>query len=84
MTQVRKIILLEKKEIVSDDREVAEIFMKYFSTITESIDISKYNSIKKKNPVLRAIGKYKDQPSIARINSLTENNTEFNFKHFCH
>ena len=81
-----KIIL--KNEIVSDDREVAEVFMKYFSTITESIDITKYDPIDKEylsitDPVLRAIGKYKDHPSIARINSVTKNNTEFYFKHFC-
>ena len=86
--QARKIILLEKNEIVSDDREVAEVFMKYFSTITESIDIPKYDPIDKEylsitDPVFRAIGKYKDHSSIARINSLAKNNTEFNFKHFC-
>ena len=34
--QARKIILLEKNEIVSDDREVAEVFMKYFSTIRDN------------------------------------------------
>ena len=86
--QVRKIILLEKNEILSEDLEVTEIFIKYFSTITESVDIPKYDPIDKEylsitDPVLRAIGKYKDHPSIARINSLTKNNTEFNFKHFC-
>ena len=71
-----------------DDREVAEIFMKYFSTITESTDIPKCDPIDKEyvsitDPVFRALGKYKDHPSIAGINSLTKNNTEFNFKHFC-
>ena len=86
--QARKIILLEKNEIVSDDREIVEVFMKYFSTITESIDIPKYDPIDKEylsimDPVFRAIGKYKDHPSIARINSLNKNNREFNFKHFC-
>ena len=35
------------------------------------------------NPVFRAIRKYKDHPSITRINSLTKNNAEFNLKHFC-
>ena len=86
--QARKIILLEKNEIVSDDREILEIFKNYFSTITESIDIPKYDTIDKEylsitDPVLRAAGKYKDYPNIARINSLTKNNTKFNFKHFC-
>ena len=35
------------------------------------------------DPVFRAIGKYKDHPSITRINSLTKNNAKFNLKRFC-
>ena len=63
--QARKIILIEKNEIVVDDREVAEVFIKYFSTVTESTDIPKYDPIDKEylsitDPVLRAIGKYKE------------------------
>ena len=81
-------ILLEKNDIASDDKEVAEIFMKYFSTITESIDIPKCDPIDKEylsitDPVLGAIGKYRDHANIVRINSLTKNNTIFNFKHLC-
>ena len=62
--------------------------MKYFSTITKTTDISKYDPIDKEflsitDPVLRAIGKYKDHPSIARINSLTKNKMQLNFKHLC-
>ena len=73
---------------LSDDRGVAKIFMKYFSTITKTTDISKYDPIDKEflsitDPVLRAIGKYKDHPLIARINSLTKNKMEFNFKYLC-
>ena len=77
INQARKIILFEKSEIVSDDREVVEGFMKYFSTITGSIDIPKYDPIDKEyfsitDDVFRPIGKYKDHPSIARINSVTK------------
>ena len=86
--QARKIIFLEKNEIVSDDREVADVFMKYFNTITESTDIPKYDPIGKEylsatDPVFRAVGKYKNHPNLTRINSLIKDNTEFNFKHFC-
>ena len=62
--------------------------MKYFSTVTESTDVPNNDPIDKEylsimDSVFRATGKYKDHPSITRINSLTKNNAKFTSKHFC-
>ena len=40
--KAKKILLIENNEIISDDHKVAEIFSKYFSQVTDSLDIPEY------------------------------------------
>ena len=86
--QAKKLILIEQNDIVPDDSKVAEIFSKHFSEITKSLNIPEYatkdnNFTKIEDPVLRAIEKYKDHPSIVRISSFSGTNQKrFQFKHF--
>ena len=73
---------------MSDNSNVAEIFSKNFSEITESLNIPEYapkdnNFTEIEGPVLRATEKYKDHPSIVRINSFSSTTQKgFQFKHF--
>ena len=70
--KAKKILLIENNEIISDNHKVAEIFSKYFSQVTDSLDIPEYTPPNKdflqiKDPVLRAIEKFKEHPSVKRI-----------------
>ena len=78
MKKAKKISLIENNEIISDDHKVAEIFSKYFSQVTDSLDIPEYippnkDFLQIKNPVLRAIEKFKEHPSVKRILASTGN-----------
>ena len=83
-----KIILMENNRIISDDKEIAEIFGNYFSNITNFIDTPEYQPpedtyLSLRDPVLRAIEKYKHHSSILTIKSLMFNkDTGFEFKYF--
>ena len=66
-----KIILVEGEEIISDDKQIAECFNSYFANIVDTINIppdvtaNDYEPID--DPVLNAINKYANHPSILRI-----------------
>ena len=65
--QAKKILLIEENEVISEDHRVVEIFSKYFSQVTDSLDIREYippnkDLIQIKDPVLRAIEKFKNTP----------------------
>ena len=70
--KAKKILLIEENEIISDNHKVAEIFSNYFSQVTDSLDIPEYIPLNKdflqiKDPVLRAIEKFKEHSSVKRI-----------------
>ena len=74
----KRIILVEQNEIISDDTKVAEIFNRHFKEITKSFssaeyipDCDEYKQIE--DPVLLAIHKYKQHPSIVRISNQLAN-----------
>ena len=89
-----KITLIEKKykdnsteyseEIISDDKEVAEVFNKFFVNIVPDLKIPASHNCNKdfqktNDPVLNAINKYKYHPSIVMIKSKTDSQRKFSF-----
>ena len=61
-----KITLIENGLVVSDESSIVNIFNHYFTFITESLDITFWKGLclYEKDPVLKAIAKYKTHPSI--------------------
>ena len=80
-TVSEKIILFDKDEIVNSDSATAEIFNTYFNGITKTLDIyqwPQYAGPIYNDPVLNAIAKYLDHPSIIKIkNTFAGNSFEF-------
>ena len=80
-TVSEKIILVDKDEIVNNDSTTAELFNIYFNGVTKTLDIYQWpQSTEPTNddPVLNAIAKYLDHPSIIKIkNTFTGNSFEF-------
>ena len=76
-----KITLLENGSVVSDESSLANIFNNYFTHITESLDISYWKGpcVYENDPVLSAITKYQNHPSIFAIKQ--NYNSSFEFSH---
>ena len=80
----QSIILIENGEMVTDDLKIAEIFNDYFANITQDLEITDTGayllpSIGIKDPVDRAVEKYKNRPSIKKIKECFEYSESFNF-----
>ena len=74
-----RILLVDNGNIISNDREVATAFNQHFSNITESLNISKWDpgfACRTTDPVLSAIEKFSNHPSIVTIKN-RENVTGF-------
>ena len=71
------------------DAEVAQVFGKYFNSIVKSLDIPKClgtrdsSSISESDPILIAILKYENHPSILKIKQSVEENSSFSFSCVC-
>ena len=70
--KAKKILLIKENDIISDNHKVAEIFSKYFSQVTDSLDIPEYippnkDFLQIEDPVLRAVEKFKEHSSVKRI-----------------
>ena len=79
-----KINLLENEVLVSDDREVADIFNEYFIHITEALGIHEPKDILTpidglRDPIEAAIKKYSSHPSIQLIFKNKKSSNEFGF-----
>ena len=77
------ILLVENETIVSDDRELSIIFNKYFNTITNGLNIFKWNDKFNSSSVEAtaiAIEKYADHPSILMIKERFQIDKTFEFK----
>ena len=74
--------------MITDDREIAEVFGKYFNSITQLIKVPDYQPPDDKytllnDPIVKAIEKYKQHPSILKIkDSIKTFNPGFDFSHF--
>ena len=83
-----KIILSENNKTISDDREIAQVLSNHFNSITQLIEVPDYKPPDDtytllKDPVEKAIEKYKQHPSISKIKgSMKTPNTGFDFSHF--
>ena len=72
ITSNNKIILIENGNMLSEQRDVAEVLINAFSNILTDLNIPQYNdpSINLEgidNPILEGIEKYKNHPSIQAI-----------------
>ena len=81
-------VSIENSMIIFLFSEITKSLNILIREITKSLNIPEYapkdnNFTKIEGPVLRAIEKYKDHPSIARISSFSSTNQKrFQFKHF--
>ncbi len=81
-----KIMLIENDQILSNDKEIAECFNNRLINITHSLDIDRifrvgpveHKHLSTEQMVLKAIEKYKDDPSICKIKEKFES-TEIRF-----
>ena len=81
-----KIILVEKKEILTKDNSVAKVQNNFFSNTVKTLGISHYmhsHPLAKEvnDPILRAIMKYRNYPSVLTTLDKYKNNSIFNFSH---
>ncbi len=85
-TPDERILLIEDNEIISEERTISEIMNEYFTNITENLNIKHWpdpiaidDSL---DVVQKAIAKYKNHPSIIKIESLHGNEPcKFEFDH---
>ena len=82
------ITLVEKEDILQDEKIVAETFNSFFSNVVKNLKIEINNDqinddLQETDPILRAIEKYSKHHSIIKINEVTENGKRdtFSFKH---
>ena len=79
-----KVILVEEGEIIGKDSEVAEVLNTFFSNIVSNLNIPEYQmndpiSDNINDPVLKAIAKFKNHPSIKAIEKISKPDNLFNF-----
>ena len=81
---MKKIIIVENDEIISNDKEVAEVLNTFFSNIVSNLNIPEYpindpfiDNIN--DPILKAIFKCKNHPSIKAIEKVSKLDKLFNF-----
>ena len=82
----KKIVLVENDEVISDDRQVAEIFNNYFVTVSETLGIAEnLDNVRSTegiiDPVEKAIEKYANHPSIKTILTRFPVVAGFSFEH---
>ena len=73
----QNIILIDNDSIVSDNKNIAEIFNNFFINVVANLGITINNEIIANvdnilDPVLNSIKKYEKHPSIVKINKLSK------------
>ena len=81
---LHQITLINEKHVVTDNKVIAEIFNEYFITAAVNLDIEKNENYVSddtgvSDPILKAITKYKNHPSIKKINEAINITDTFNF-----
>ena len=85
------ITLIENNVLVSEDENVAEIFNSFFSNAVKNLDIDSYEhfsfdeyflckEIEEEDPIIRAIEKYVNHPSIVKIKEMIPAISQFSFQ----
>ena len=85
------ITLIERNEIISDDDKIASIFSSFFSKAVRGLNLEYYehfswdryfvcNTEENEDPILRAIEKYQEHPSIMKIREFHARGEKFSFK----
>ena len=79
-----RITLIENDEILSSDKEISEQFIDFFADAVSKLEIPstehlEVNSEHINDPIMKAINKYKDHPSIIAINQNFNNCNSFSF-----
>ena len=81
------ITLVENKEIISNDGDVATIFNNFFSGAVKSLNIDYYehfsfdcNYSENEDPIMNAVEKYSKHPSILKIQQHYSPVSSFSFK----
>ena len=74
----------EVEEVITDDKAIAEIFNEFYVNIVPNLKISMENNfdtefVKTENPVLNAVNKYKNHPSIIMIKEKIKPIEKFSF-----
>ena len=82
-----RITLLKNGAILSEEAKVADTFNEFFSNVVKELEIEKDDNLltdatEETDPVLKAIKKYKNHPSILRIKSSFKHPKVFLFKYF--
>ena len=68
----KEFVLKINGKLIQNETEIAKLLNEHFNTIAKSLNLFEWNSkyySDLKNPVLRAIDKYKEHPSIMKIKS---------------
>jgi exonuclease III/predicted transport protein len=79
-----KITLVEDKEIITDDKEIAETFNNFYVDVVSSLGIDGNKALENDtsgitDPVLKAVKRFEDHPSILEIKKNVTIDTEFSF-----
>ena len=74
----------EIEEVITDDKAIAEIFNEFYVNIVPNLKISMENNfdtefVKTENPVLNAVNKYKNHPSVIMIKEKIKPIEKFSF-----
>jgi hypothetical protein len=75
-----EITLNQNGKVIQDDDEVAKLFNVHFNSITKSLNLFEWNRnycSNLINPVFRAIDKFRDHPSIIKIQTLIDSTKRF-------
>ena len=80
MIEMMKSLKLKKKK-----KKTAEVLIAFFSNIVQNLDIQQYNvddpiSENINDPLLKAIARYRNHPSIVAIKKFYSSKSHFSFK----
>ena len=80
-----RITLIENDEIIKTEKGTAKVLNAFFSNIVQNLDIQQYNVDDPiceniNDPLLKAIVRYRNHPSIVVIKKFCNSKSHFSFK----
>ena len=78
----KRLVLVDNDAIIQDELEIANNFNHLFTNITKTLNLSHWPenfSVPLNDPIVKAIEKFKDHPSITMINSFLKNTERLDF-----